>query len=487
MKTLPVGTADRVVDRLWPRPNPFVNDPVGWIDDKLGEFLWSKQREIAQSVVEHRYTAVQSCHDSGKSFIASRLAAWWLDAHPPGEAFVVSSAPTQSQVETILWREIEKAHRKGDLIGRITSGAVPQWKIGKEIVGFGRKPQGHVNPEEAMAAFQGVHARYVLIMLDEGGGIPKWLFDAADTLATNAKARVLAIGNPDDPQAHFAKVCAPGSGWNQIRIDGFETPNFTGEEIPDELRELLLAPEWVEERKTRWGEASPLYISKVRALFPEVSDHTLFAPALFRKCQANELPGTDKGTYGCDIAEEGTDQTTVYRNRGGVIREVFAVAGQDTEKTTGDISALLRKRGDVPAHIDSIGVGIGVYDALRAQGLPVHKFKASHKAIDPERFDSRKAEIFWTLREAMEAGEIDLPPEGEDDDLIAQLGTLRYFHTSKGQIRMETREERIKRGLHSPDRADAAAMSAIPAPAIALSDDRTSPPAPAAGLLKEEW
>ena len=461
MRTLPAGTADRVVDRLWPKPNPFVNDPVGWIDDKLGEFLWSKQREIAQSVLKHRYTAVQSCHSSGKSFLGSRLASWWLDAHPVGEAFVVSSAPSQPQVETILWREIGKAHRKGDLPGRITEGAIPQWKIGKEIVGFGRKPQDHVNTEEAMAAFQGIHARYVLILLDEACGIPKWLFDAADTLATNTKARVLAIGNPDDPQAHFAKVCAPGSGWNRIRIDGFDTPNFTGEEIPDELRELLLAPEWVEERKQRWGESSPLYISKVRALFPEVSDHTLFPPALLRKCQDNELPGTAPGAYGCDIAEEGTDQTTVYRNRGGVIRRVFAVAGQDTEKTTGDIAALLRKRGDVPAHIDSIGVGIGVYDALAAQGLAVQKFKASHKAIDPERFDSRKAEIFWTLREAMEEGGIDLPPEGEDDDLIAQLGTLRYFHNAKGQIRMETREERIKRGLHSPDLADAAAMSAI--------------------------
>jgi hypothetical protein len=463
MTALPAGTADAALALLFPKPNPFVADPVRWVDDRLGEFLWSKQREIAESVVANRYTAVQSCHDSGKSFMASRLASWWIDAHPPGEAFVVSSAPTQSQVETILWREIERAHRKGELVGRITSGAIPQWKLGKEIVGFGRKPQDHVNREEAMAAFQGIHARYVLILLDEAGGIPKWLFDAADTLATNSKARVLAIGNPDDPQAHFAKVCAPGSGWNRIRIDGFETPNFTGEKIPDELRELLLAPEWVEERKTRWGEASPLYISKVRALFPEVSDHTLFPPALLRKCQELELPGTAAGTYGFDIAEEGEDKTIGYRNRGGVIRKVLEAAGQDTDRTTGDISALMVQRPGVPAYIDSVGVGIGVYDALRAQGLAVLKFKASYAPLDPERFDSLKAETFWMLREQMAAGGIDLPPEGEDDDLIAQLGTLQFFHTRKGQIRMETREERTKRGLSSPDRADAAAMSSVPA------------------------
>jgi hypothetical protein len=58
-----------------------------------------------------------------KSFTMSRLAAWWLDVHPIGEAFVVTTAPTTAQVEAILWREIGKAHRKGNLPGRITLDA----------------------------------------------------------------------------------------------------------------------------------------------------------------------------------------------------------------------------------------------------------------------------------------------------------------------------------------------------------------------------
>jgi hypothetical protein len=130
--------------------------------------MWSKQQEIAESVVEHRYTAVKSCHDSGKSFTASRLAAWWLDVHPPGEAFVVTTAPTTAQVEAILWREIGKAHRKGDLAGRITLDA--KWYIGQELVAYGRKPADY-----DQAAFQGIHARYVLIIIDEACDVPKSL------------------------------------------------------------------------------------------------------------------------------------------------------------------------------------------------------------------------------------------------------------------------------------------------------------------------
>jgi hypothetical protein len=85
--------------------------------DQFGEHLWSKRRDIAQSVVDHRRTAVKSCHDAGKSFVASRLAAWWIAAHPPGEAFIVSTAPTYQKVHAMLWEEIRAAAEKANIAG----------------------------------------------------------------------------------------------------------------------------------------------------------------------------------------------------------------------------------------------------------------------------------------------------------------------------------------------------------------------------------
>ena len=64
----------------------------------------------------HRREAVRSAHETGTSWSAAR-AAWWLDTHPQLEAFVVTSAPTDSQVKAILWREIGWAHRKADSPG----------------------------------------------------------------------------------------------------------------------------------------------------------------------------------------------------------------------------------------------------------------------------------------------------------------------------------------------------------------------------------
>ena len=117
------------------------------------------------------------------------------------------------------------AHRQAGLPGRVTLDA--KWYIGKELVAYGRKPADY-----DQAAFQGIHARYVLVIIDEAGGVPKSIFDAVDALATNIDARVVAVGNPDDPSSHFATICKPGSGWAVKKISAFDTPAYTGEEVP---------------------------------------------------------------------------------------------------------------------------------------------------------------------------------------------------------------------------------------------------------------
>jgi hypothetical protein len=87
---------------------------------------------MAQSVVENRYSAFKASPDVSKSHTMSRLALWWIDVHPPGEAFVVTTAPTTPQVEAILWRYMGNAHKKAGLPGRITLDA--KWYIGNELV-----------------------------------------------------------------------------------------------------------------------------------------------------------------------------------------------------------------------------------------------------------------------------------------------------------------------------------------------------------------
>lgn len=457
--TGPTGVADALLARL-----DFVavdaGDPVEWVRSELDEELWSKQREIAASVKAHPRTAVQSAHSTGKSFLAARLAAFWISAHPVGDAFVVLTAPSQAQVDTIGFRELGRAHRKGDLRGTLTGGGTPRWRIGEEIVAIGRKPQDLVNAEEAAAAFQGIHARYILVVIDEAAGVPPWLWDAVDSLATNEHARVLAIGNPTDPASRFAKVCAPGSGWNVLKVSAFDTPAFTGEVVADSLLEQLVSPAWVERMRRQWGEGSPRYVARVLAEQPDEADDGLVSAAWVRAAQEQSLPAAGEGCFGCDIARAGDDETVVYRNRGGVVRLVHRSQGHDLMRTTGAIANLVRPHnGGVPAVVDAIGIGAGVFDRLREQRLAVLPFQGSERARRHDRFVNRRAEVFWDLREALREGLLDLDPD--DEQLAAQLVAIRFVETSRGLIQIESKADMKRRGVPSPDRADAVAMSLV--------------------------
>lgn len=459
-----LGLLLRVADGLDPQPDPWAHDPSGWIHNRLGEEVWSGQDEILTSLRDNRYTAVRSAHSTGKSHIASRAVAWWVDSHPLDDVFVVTTAPSSNQVTAILWRYIRAVHRKVQLEGYITEGSVPEWKIDGRLVGWGRKPADLSNAEEAATAFQGIHARYVLVVLDEAGGIPEWLWNAVDTLVTSPTNRVLAIGNPDDPTSHFEKVCRPGSGWNTIKISAFDTPAFTNEDVSDELLEVLVSPEWVEERKRSWGEDSPLYISKVLAEFPEVSDDNLIPVSWVREAMERDLTGqaTEAGKRAMDVARQGRDETTLARIRGGVFRIERSRRGiGDLMAATGWLSESARNQPGVPIIVDADGLGAGVFDRARELKLPVSAFHGGHRAFKPRKFKNRRSEQWWAVRELFQDGLIDIDPA--DEELQAQLTSIRWSMDSAGRIRVETKDEMKKRGLPSPDRADTLMMITAPA------------------------
>ena len=71
---------------------------------------------------------------------------------------------------------------------------------------------------------------------------------------------------------------------------------------------------------------------------------------------------------------------------------------------------------------------------------------------DRERFANRKAEIAWGLRDRLEAGEV---AGLTDDATISQLAGIRYRANPRGQIVIESKDEARRRGVKSPDRAEA--------------------------------
>jgi hypothetical protein len=431
----------------------YLADPVAWVTEKLGEQLWSQQRTILEAVRDNRRVAVPTCFGCGKSWTAARLAGWWLDTHPPGKAFVVTTATTGSQVQAVLWREISRAHAHGHLPGRLNQ---TEWYLTmsdgrEELVAFGRKP-ADFDP----VAFQGIHARFVLVIVDEASGVPEPLCRAADGLIVNAESRLLLIGNPDDQSSYFASVSAPGSPWKVIQISAFDTPNFTGEPIAPEIAAELISVSWAEDLKREVGESSPYYISRVLGLFPESREDALIPWAWIQAAQMRTLEASEPNEIGMDVGAGG-DKTIIAHRRGSVVRIIRETTNPDTMVSTGQLIDHLRQTGAAVAKVDKIGVGQGVVDRALEQGQPVIGVQVGLPSLNPERYLNLRAQYYWGLRQRFESGDIDIDPT--DRVLAAQLAALRHKPTSRGQVQIESKDDMRRRGLPSPDRADAVMLA----------------------------
>ncbi|MFF8716172.1 hypothetical protein ACF07T_32775 [Streptomyces sp. NPDC015184] len=433
-------------------------DPVGWVESRLGQVVWSKQGQVLESVRDHRRTAVRSGHGVGKSWTAALAACWWLDTHPPGTAFVVSTAPTFAQVRAILWRYIRKHHKAADLPGRVNQ---TEWLIEDELVGYGRKPA-----DQDESGFQGIHARYVLVIIDEACGVPEQLWVAADALTTGPDCRILAIGNPDNPASHFRKVCAPGSSWHVMGISAYDSPNLTGEQVPEEMATALVGQAWVEEKRREWGEDNPLYLSKVLGQFSDDSPNQVVRASDIAACRiASDTPPAPglllPVELGVDVGG-GSDETVIRERRGRQAGREWRARTDRPEQIAPMVIAAIRETGATAVKVDSIGVGFGVIGELRnaahrgEHGATIRAVNVASAASRPDRYINLRAELWWELGRNLAAEHAwDLSGMDNADTTVAQLLEPRWDLDPRGRIRVEKKEEVIKRLGRSPDNADA--------------------------------
>lgn len=465
------------------------DEPETWVQERLVDATWSMQRAVLKSVQTHRKTLVKSCHAIGKSWLSARAAAWWLDVWPPGTAFVVTSAPSGPQIKAILWREIGRAFMKGRLSGRVNQ---TEWFMkvdGKEeIVAFGRKPDDY-DP----AAFQGIHARRVLVILDEANGIRGPLHEAAGSLIANDESKMLMIGNPDDPNGEYFEASKPGSGWNVISISAFDSPNFTGEELPDGVLKQLIGKTYVEEKRRKWAphwhwtedgkrcippegvdpETDPntnaMWKSKILGIFPEKTEAGGLIPITWIKAaQLRDLSSTvEQGVneLGADIGGGGDDSAICHR-RGNVYRIIRSDTDPDTMAQCGKIIDDLITTGATVVKIDKIGIGWGIVNRGQELNRPFVGINVGEGATDDEsasdeRFLNLKAELWWNVRNLFERGLVDIDPD--DDDLAAELCSIRYERMSSGKIKISPKRRDAKgKMIASPNRAEALMLAAAP-------------------------
>lgn len=445
-------------------------------DRILGANLWGKQQEIATSVRDYREVYIPSCHGSGKSYSLGNIVLWALYAHSP--SIIITTAPTNRQVEKVLWQEIRRAHGRsivplgGNLLNK-------ELKLDDKWFAFGFSSDDPSN-------FSGSHEAYVLVVIDEATGIKQAHWEAIEGLLSNERAHLVAIGNPTDPASEFClRVQNMPKGARVIHISAFDTPNFTRAGITQAdiangtweqklaaagglANEKLVTPRWVAGIYAKYGPDSPMWVSRVLGQVPQSSTDTLIPlswalAAVERWKERTELLERGIQTFqggdqvlGVDVARYGDDLSCRCFRDGYYVHPLQVSAKEDNMTTAGRVMADHAAHPHAPIRVD-VGMGTGVIDRLRELHVQVEEFNFGAESSDPVRWDNLKAEGFWHLRSLFEQNLIMIP---DDEDLIRDLTQMKYkIINSEGTIRMEKKEDMKKRTGFSPDRADALMMA----------------------------
>lgn len=454
-----------LLDRLDFVGDPYAADPVRWASEVLGVHLWSRQREIVESVRDHSRTAVRSGHGVGKTTTAAVALLWFLDTHPRSR--VVATATKWSQVERQLFHEVGQLHARAK--GRPQSKGRPIFAAETMRTSLtlpdGRYAIGLSSAPENSESFAGHHAPWILLIVDEASGVDDRILESAEGYMTTDGARMLLIGNPTRTSGtFFGAFHAQTADYATLHVSALESPAITCEPVPEEVRAALTGKAWVESRRRTWGETSPLFQVRVLGQFARLSGDTVMDLGAVEDAQARTLPVAvpaqqNDAVIGCDVARFGSDRTIIASRHGARIRIREAYSGRDTTHTAARVAHWSRVlREESKAHplivLDDVGVGGGAVDALRANGFAVEAFNAGSRARRPALYPNRRSEMWFVLAEALAGLDLD-----DDDELTADLTSPGYRYDAAMRKVVEAKAETKKRLGRSPDRADAVMLT----------------------------
>lgn len=470
-----------------------------FIRETLDFDMWPIQEKIVQSIRANLATAVRSCHAAGKSAISARIALAYLHEFP--ESIVVTTAPTNRQVENVLWRYINAAAAKSrePLLGRAMK---TRYEIAPDWYGI-----GFTGNKDNTDAMQGYHAENILVIVDEAAGVHEGVMENIESNLTGTGARLLLIGNPTSISGSFrAAFHESADAYHGIKISAYDTPNFTyfGVTREDMLSgsweekicdtegnplampyRALIDPRWVHRQMVIHGPDSAYVRSRVDAEFPDDDGTTLISLAALDVI--DQMAGTfdmmDAGlpfSVGIDCARFGEDENSLVIRQGRASGPQFAWRGMDNVQGAGETERILGEaglhKGNVTINIDSGGQGAGIGDILLANGWNVNRISFGGKSSDSEKWPIIRHELWWQFRERVREGAVAPMREGRmlgrlkcsgslDDLAKAQLSDVKYTYDTRSRVLIEEKAAAKKRGVRSPDRAEAMILAFYDFPA----------------------
>lgn len=456
------------LERYKAKARQTIADPVRFSSIVLKHNTWDTPAAIMRSVAENKQTSVKACHSSSKTFSAADLVLWWLIAFQNEGAKAITTAPGWAQVKDVMWSEIRRAAEGSKL--SLPTPLKARLELSADCFAIGLSTNEHMR-------FAGYKGQKVLIVIDEAPGVRGQIWDAIDGLGAGGDVHVLALGQPMVPGGpYYDTFHKDRAMWATFTIDAFDTPNLRGvpgrnwEEKLERIlswheegnpalynneRSYLCTRDWIRRMHEKWTTKHFYWSSRVRGAFPDQSEDSLVPLSWLEAANTHDVaPEEDKSegvVCGVDPAAEGESLTVMYvRQRNNVIARHEWADPLPIDEVVRVLERYPRRVRQV--NVDVVGVGYGMAQALQQQGFRVAFVNVGLPARDTERFFNQKAELYWGLRDRFRDGHV---TGVLGDDCVGQLATIKYGPNPRNQTVIESKDKLAKRGIPSPDHAEA--------------------------------
>ncbi|MDR2175484.1 MAG: terminase [Synergistaceae bacterium] len=426
----------------YPGPDTWQTDILSYIRDGL-----STDRPLR--------AAVASGHGIGKSALVAWLILWAISTCPDAKGVV--TANTGTQLKTKTWAELGKWHNRfiarhwfdlsATSIAAREKGHEPSWRV-----------DSIVWSKNNSEAFAGLHnqGKRIIVVFDEASAIDDIIWEVTEGALTDKGTEILwfAFGNPTRNTGRFRECFRKHRDlWRHVSIDS-RTAAMTNKE---QLKQ------WAE----TYGEESDFVKVRVRGEFPDVSDRQLIgteavraAMERSRELAARDIAGAPK-IFGVDVAGTGEDCSAVWMRQGLRAKRLYKKNIKDVLAFGDVVTDLIQRENPDTVFLDMGAMGSPLLDQLRRLGFGhlVQGVYFGGAAIRADLYADKRTEMWHKTALWLKDGGTLPDKAAESQDIEEDLTGPEYFYNDKGKMKLESKDDMKDRGLHSPDDADALALT----------------------------
>lgn len=454
-------------------PYVFAMGAYGWGEGDLRGFdgprKWQKEimddieaylreayrRKLGVGVLPDFYrNAVASGRGPGKSALVGMLTHWFASTRLGGSTWVAANG--EPQLRTKTFPEIAKWFARGinseffDINAMSIQPATWFRNYIESEEGLSRSTRyyyvsGQLWSAENPDAFAGAHNfDGEFAIFDEASGIPDAIWTVQEGVFTEdiPDRFWLAFSNPrQNSGAFFECFHKKRDFWRTKQID-----SRTVEGVSQSTYENIIK---------QYGAESDEARVEVYGEFPQTGARQ-FIP------YESVIGAMERETYldpgapllmGVDVARFGEDRSVIAFRKGRDARTIpwRTYRKLDTQQLAAEIAEIANQYNPDAIFVDGGGVGGGVVDALKGLRFKVIEVQAGSGAADKDKYRNKRAEMWAHLKDWLETGCIPDDKDLRDDILAPQY----EWHPTTNQLVIESKEDMKKRGMASPDCAEA--------------------------------